>query len=69
MEPASDLDRRRLDITREMIDEAMITYPSLVRFTEIEDAGWRAIQAALLGRRSPVEAARTIQEAADRVLL
>jgi hypothetical protein len=66
--PASELDRRRLEITRTMIDEAMITYPPLVRFTEIEDAGWNALQAALLGRRSPAEATRTIQEAADRVL-
>jgi multiple sugar transport system substrate-binding protein len=69
MEPASELDRRRLDITMTMIDEAMITYPPLVRFTEIEDAGWRAIQSALLGVRSPGDAARAIQEAADRVLL
>jgi multiple sugar transport system substrate-binding protein len=67
-EPASELDRRRLDITGTMIDEAMITYPSLVRFTEIEDAGWRALQAALLGRRSPAEAARAIQDVADGVL-
>jgi hypothetical protein len=62
MEPASELDRRRLDITREMIDGTMITYPPLVRFTEIEDAAWRALQAALLGRRSPGEAARAIQK-------
>jgi multiple sugar transport system substrate-binding protein len=69
MEPASELDRRRLDITRTMIDEAMITYPPLVRFTEIEDAGWRALQTALLGRCSPGEAARAIQDAADRALV
>jgi multiple sugar transport system substrate-binding protein len=69
LEPTSELDRRRLGITTTMIDEAMITYPSLVRFAEIEDAGWRTLQAALLGRRSPGEAARAIQEAADEVLL
>jgi hypothetical protein len=68
-EPTSELDRRRLDITTTMIEEAMITYPPLVRFTEIEDAGWRALQGTLFDRRSPREAAHAIQEAADRVLV
>jgi multiple sugar transport system substrate-binding protein len=68
-EPTSELDRRRLDITKTMIEQAMITYPPLVRFTEIEDAGWRALQGALFLRRSPRDAARAIQEAADRALV
>ena len=46
----------------------MITYPPLVRFPEIEDAGWSAIHAALRGRRSAREAARAIQAAAIEVL-
>ena len=31
----------------------MITYPPLVRFPEIEDAGWSAIRDALRGRPLP----------------
>lgn len=68
VEPAGALDRRRLDVTTRMIDEAMITYPALERFTEIEDAGWSAIRSALLGRLSPAQAVRAIQEVADLVL-
>ena len=46
----NDTDRRRLEITRATIDDAMITYPPLARFPEIEDAGWSAIRDALTGR-------------------
>ena len=66
--PQSEIDRRRLGITRTMIDEAMITYPPLVRFPEIEDAGWSAIRDALRGLQSPAAAARAIQSAAERIL-
>jgi multiple sugar transport system substrate-binding protein len=66
--PRDDIDRRRLAITRQMIDEAMITYPPLVRFPEIEDAGWSAIRDALLGRSRPTEATRAIQRAAEGIL-
>jgi ABC-type glycerol-3-phosphate transport system substrate-binding protein len=66
--PANDVDRRRLEITRQMIDTAMITYPPLVRFPEIEDAGWSAIRDALRGLQSPAAAARAIQAAAERTL-
>jgi multiple sugar transport system substrate-binding protein len=66
--PESAVDRRRLAITREMIDTAMITYPPLARFPEVEDAGWVAIKAALQGRLSPAEAAQAIQAAAAAVL-
>jgi multiple sugar transport system substrate-binding protein len=68
VEPESDIDRRRLEITRRMIDGAMITYPPLVRFPEIEDAGWSAIRDALRGLHSPAEATRAIQTAAEQVL-
>ena len=65
--PQNDTDRRRLGITRQMIDDAMITYPPLVRFPEIEDAGWSAIRDALRGVHSPAAAARAIQAAAERI--
>lgn len=68
VKPQGDVDRHRLEITRHMIDNAMITYPPLVRFPEIEDAGWSAIRDALRGRHSPMEAARAIQSAAEQVL-
>jgi multiple sugar transport system substrate-binding protein len=67
VEPQSETDRRRLEITRQMIDEAMITYPPLERFPEIEDAGWSAIRDALRGLRSPAAAARAIQSAAELI--
>ena len=66
--PTSATDERRLELTRQMIDEAMITYPPLARFPEIEDAGWSAIRDALLGRRSCAEATEAIQAVAERVL-
>ena len=69
VEPADEIDERRLAITRQTIDEAMITYPPLERFPEIEDAGWSAIRDALRGAHSPADAAQQIQIAAERVLL
>jgi multiple sugar transport system substrate-binding protein len=66
--PVNDVDRQRLEITRRTIEEAMITYPPLERFPEIEDAGWSAIRDALRGRLSPGAAARAIQTAAEGVL-
>ena len=66
--PANDTDRRRLEITRETIDTAMITYPPLTRFPEIEDAGWSAIRNALIGNCSPAQAVGAIQTAAETVL-
>jgi multiple sugar transport system substrate-binding protein len=68
VEPADDTDRRRLEITRDTIDNAMITYPPLARFPEVEDAGWSAIHAALRGQRSARDAAQEIQAAATEVL-
>jgi multiple sugar transport system substrate-binding protein len=66
--PKNEVDRQRLEITRRTIDEAMITYPPLARFPEIEDAGWAAIRDALRGRQSPAAAALAIQAAAEQVL-
>ena len=68
VEPQGDIDRRRLEITRQMIDDAMITYPPLERFPEIEDAGWSAIRDALRGVHTPAAAAHVIQSAAERIL-
>jgi multiple sugar transport system substrate-binding protein len=68
VDPRDDRDRRRLEITRQMIDEAMITYPPLPQFPAIEDAGWSAIRDTLRGRHSPATAARAIQSAAERIL-
>ncbi len=68
VEPEGDVDRRRLEITQRMINDAMITYPPFERFPKIEDAGWFAIRDALRGRHSPAAAARTIQSAAERIL-
>ncbi len=68
VEPHGEIDRRRLEITRQMIDDAMITYPPLVRFPEIEDAGWSAIRDALRGQCSPAAAARAIQSVSEQIL-
>jgi multiple sugar transport system substrate-binding protein len=68
LEPENATDRRRLEITRATIDTAMITYPPLVCFPELEDAGWSAIHDALTGRCDPREATGAIQAAAHAVL-
>jgi len=68
VEPADATDERRLEITRDTIANAMITYPSLSRFPEIEDAGWSAINAALRGELDPKTAVQQIQRAAEEVL-
>lgn len=68
VQPADDVDARRLEITRETIADAMITYPPLERFPEVEDAGWQAINAALRGELSPRQAVAATQEAAERAL-
>ena len=66
--PVDDADRARLEITRQTVAEAMITYPPLAEFPAIEDAGWSAIHDALEHRSSPAEAAARIQTAAETVL-
>jgi len=66
--PTDATDAARLTITRDTIEHAMITYPPLVRFPEVEDAGWGAINAALRGDLTPSAAVETIQRAAEAVL-
>lgn len=68
VQPVNDTDARRLAITAETIESAMITYPPHPRFPELEDAGWAALQDALRGRRTPKSAVREMQAVADRVL-
>ncbi len=68
VEPSDDLDAKRLAITRETIANAMITYPALERFPEVEDVGWQSINAALRGELEPVDAVAATQRAAERVL-
>ena len=65
--PINDIDQQRLAITRETIDQAMITYPSHVRFPELEDAGWMLINETLRGLRSPQDAVQTLQIVAEQV--
>lgn len=66
--PVDATDQARLAITRGTIERGMITYPPLVRFPAVEDAGWGAIHDALLGELSPAAAVASIQHAAESVL-
>ncbi len=68
VEPLDDTDNKRLEITRASIAEAMITYPPLERFPEVEDAGWHAINAAIRGEFSGKHAVEATQAAAERAL-
>jgi multiple sugar transport system substrate-binding protein len=68
VEPLDATDEARLAITRETIAHGMITYPPLVRFPEVEEAGWGAIHDALRGELSPAAAVASIQHAAESVL-
>lgn len=67
--PDGPTDERRLAITRQTIDEAMITYPPHPRFPELEDAGWGALHDALVGDRTPADAVMHIQAVAEQVLV
>jgi multiple sugar transport system substrate-binding protein len=66
--PVDERDAARLAITRRTIDEAMITYPPLARFPEVEDACWSALHDLLLGNGTPASAVAAMQHAADRAL-
>jgi multiple sugar transport system substrate-binding protein len=68
VEPTSALDEQRLAVTRQTIEEAMITYPALTHFPEIEDAGWQAIRNALRGTTSASEAVQRVQAAAEAAM-
>jgi multiple sugar transport system substrate-binding protein len=67
-EPVDATDAARWAVTRATIDTAMLTYPPLVRFPEVEDAGWGAIHDALLGALGPEEAVARMQAAAEAIL-
>jgi multiple sugar transport system substrate-binding protein len=64
-----EIDARRLEITRRTVATGMITYPPLVRFPEIEDAGWGALHNALRGTIDAAKAVDAMQSAAKQVLL
>lgn len=68
VEPRDDVDALRLEITRSTIADAMITYPPLASFPEIEDAGWSAINAALRGELEPKACVERVQRVAEEVL-
>jgi multiple sugar transport system substrate-binding protein len=67
-EPIDATDAARWSATRATIDTAMLTYPPLVRFPEVEDAGWGAIHEALRGRLTPEQAVAQMQAAAEAIL-
>lgn len=64
VDPVSDVDALRLQLTRETVANFMITYPPLTYFPIIEDGGAAAINSVLLGQHTPVEAAVRIQAVA-----
>ena len=63
-----EIDARRFAITRATIAEGMITYPPLVRFPAVEDAGWTALHRALRGELEPAAALDRMQSAAAAAL-
>jgi len=69
LRPADEIDARRLQITRDTIATGMITYPPLVRFPAVEDAGWSALQRALRGELDSAAALASMQEAAAAALM
>ena len=66
--PVDAIDAERLAITKATIAEAMLTYPPLVRFPEVEDAGWGAIHDALTGDIDADTAVARMQAAAEEAL-
>ncbi len=68
VQPVDEIDRRRLGIIAETIEQAMITYPPHPRFPEVEDIGWQAIHDALCGRITPAAAVAEIQRQAEHIL-
>jgi len=67
-DPLDPVDNERLSITKATIAEAMLTYPPLTRFPEVEDAGWSAIHDALTGEIDADDAVTRMQAAAEEVL-
>ena len=67
-EPVDDVDAERLAVTRSTIEVAMLTYPPLERFPEIEDAAWGALHDAIVGTIDAPTAVERMQAAADAAL-
>jgi multiple sugar transport system substrate-binding protein len=67
-QPVDAVDAHRLSITAATIAGSMLTYPPLVRFPEVEDAGWGAIHDALTGAIDAEGAVARMQAAAEEVL-
>ena len=67
-EPVDEVDAERLAVTRRTIATAMLTYPPLERFPEVEDAAWGAIHAALVGEIDAEEAVGRMQASAEAAL-
>lgn len=63
IEPVDHIDAERLEVTRQTIAEAMITYPALERFPTLEDTGAAAITTLLAGGKSIDEAVDVISRA------
>ena len=66
--PVDEIDARRLAITRDTIATGMITYPPLVRFPALEDAGWETLHRALRGGLDVTAALAAIQATAAAAL-
>ena len=66
--PVDDVDRDRLAITRHTVEHAMLTYPPLDRFPEVEDAAWGALHLAITGRCDAAATVARMQTAANVVL-
>jgi hypothetical protein len=67
-EPVDATDALRWSVTRATIKGAMLTYPPLERFPEVEDAGWGAIHDALLGTCTAAQAVDRMQAAAEEIV-
>lgn len=66
--PVDEIDAQRLAVTRATIEDAMLTYPPLVCFPQVEDAAWGSIHDALIGAIDPPTAVQRMQLAADAAL-
>jgi multiple sugar transport system substrate-binding protein len=67
-EPIDDIDAARLAVTRHTIEHAMLTYPPLRQFPEVEDAAWGALHDALEGTIDAEHAVARMQAAAEEIL-
>lgn len=66
--PRDEVDTRRLALTRDAIESAMITYPPLERFPALEDACWQVLNLALRGAVPHAEVAPLLQRVAVAAL-